>query len=258
MPLSKSVGETVLERIVSLEPSVSATLVALGQRHRLVGVTRYCSRLVDVIGLPKLDTTWSAKAEAIAALKPDLVIAGVPYREGKVDELLREGLSVLCLYPQSLDDVYNHIEWLGTLCSVPDRAEALIDEMRSTLAGFQERSQRKPRQRVYVEVWPDPPMTATRWVAEIVEALGGVFVPKGAGRPVDGEEVIAADPELILLCWAGVEEIDPARVGARPGWDQISAVRARRVIPLNEILVNAPGPNLIEGMHEIWWALYPS
>jgi ABC-type hemin transport system substrate-binding protein len=112
-----------LERIVSLEPSITAILEALNQRHRLVGVTRYCYRLVNVAGLPQLETTWSVKADEMAALAPDLVIAATPYQAGRVDELLKAGLNVLCLYPQSLADVYAHIIWLGRLCQVPGLAE---------------------------------------------------------------------------------------------------------------------------------------
>lgn len=83
----------MLERIVSLEPSITATLIALGQRRRLVAITRYCHRLVDVTDLPQLETTWSVKAGEIAALKPDSVIAATPYRAGKIDALLQAGLN---------------------------------------------------------------------------------------------------------------------------------------------------------------------
>jgi iron complex transport system substrate-binding protein len=119
----------MLTRIVSLEPSATATLVALGQRGRLVGVSRYCHRLVDVAGLPQLDTTWSVKAEEVAALNPDLVIAATPYQAGQVDRLLKARLNVLCLYLQSLADVYAHISWLGRLCGVSDWADDLVTRM---------------------------------------------------------------------------------------------------------------------------------
>jgi hypothetical protein len=127
----------MFERIVSLEPSVTAMLVALGQRRRLVAVTHYCQRLVDVGDLPQLEPTWSVEAGEVAALAPDLVIAGVPYRAGQVDELLKARLNVLCLYPNSLADVYAHITWLGRLCGVPERADAVVRHMQSELAALQ-------------------------------------------------------------------------------------------------------------------------
>jgi iron complex transport system substrate-binding protein len=172
----------ILERIVSLEPSVTATLVALGQRQRLVAVTRYCQRLVDVEGLPQLETTWSVKADEVAALHPDLVIAATPYQAGKIDELLKARLNVLCLYPQKLADVYAHITWLGHLCDASERATALVGHMQSELEALQTQAQGWPPLRVYVEEWPRPLINAAPWIAEIVEMLGGVFVPKPAGR----------------------------------------------------------------------------
>ncbi|MCB0173442.1 MAG: ABC transporter substrate-binding protein [Anaerolineae bacterium] len=246
------------QRIVSLEPSITATLAALGQRHRLVGVTRYCHRLAEVTGLPQLDTTWAVKADEVAALQPDLVIAATPYQAGKIDTLLQAKLDVLCLYPQSVADVYRHIRWLGRLCDAADQADTLVAQMQTGLADLIRRAKDKPRQRVYVEEWPKPLMTAGLWIAELVELLGGDCVPQPTGRQVTDQEVIEADPEVIILCWAGIEQMDPERVLARAGWSNVSAVRSGRVVAVNEILLNAPGPNLVEGAQQLWQALYPA
>lgn len=243
-------------RIVSLEPSVTATLVALGERRRLVAVTRHCGRLVDVAGLPELESTWSVSADAVAALDPDLVIAAAPYRAGKVDELLRSGLDVLCLYPRSLADVEAHVGWLGRLCDAAAPAAEVVAGMRAIVADLQRRAAGRPRRRVYVEGWPEPLMNAAPWVAELVERLGGEFVPQPPGRRIAEAEVIEADPEVIVVNWAGVERLDPARVRRRAGWEQVSAVRSGRVVAVNEILLNAPGPNLADGARELWRALH--
>lgn len=247
----------MLQRIVSLEPSVTATLITLGQRDKLVAVTRYCHRLADVSGLPELETTWTVRAEDIAALSPDLVVAGVPYRAGKIDELLRQKLSVLCLYPETLSDVHRHIGLLGRLCDVADEADRLVTEMQSALSALSNQAAHLPAQRVYVEAWPNPLITAAPWIAEMVTALGGNFVPGPTNQQLDPAAIITADPEVIVLNWAGVENIDPAQVLSRPGWQSVTAVRTRRVVAVDEISLNAPGPNLIRGMQELWMALYP-
>lgn len=245
------------DRIVSLEPSVTATLVALGQRDRLVAVTRYCHRLTDVGDLPRLDTTWSLDAAAIAELKPDLVITSTPYRAGKIDELLKVHLNVLCLYPRRLTDIYAHIRWLGRLCDVPERAESVVEDMQTELAALQSQASGQPRRRVYVEIWPNPLMNASTWVAEIVEALGGEFVPVPAGRQVSEQEILDANPQVMVACWAGVEELDVQTIMDRPGWSQVDAIGQGCVVAVNEIMLNAPGPNLKDGMREIFRALYP-
>lgn len=247
----------MLLRIVSLEPSVTSTLIALGQREALIAVTRYCHRLADVSGLPELETTWSVSAAHVAALGPDLVIAGIPYRAGKIDELLRKKLNVLCLYPESLADVYVHIRWLARLCGVAARADEIVSAMQDQLASLALRAADRPRQRVYVEAWPNPLITAAPWIAEIVVALGGQFVPGPVNQQIDSANVVGADPEVIILNWAGVQLIDPSEVYTRPGWGRISAVQNRRVVVTNEIYLNAPGPKLSHGMIELWNAMYP-
>lgn len=247
----------MLERIVSLEPSVTASLIALGQKHRLVAVTRYCRRLADVEGIPQLETTWSVNANEVASLEPDLVIAATPFRAGKVDELLKTKLNVLCLYPQTLNDVYNHLIWLGRLCDVSSKAQELVSEMKATLADLQKQAAEKPKQRVYVETWPSPATrNAEPWVVEIVELLGGEAVPTPAGRQVTEQEVIEADPEVIILNWAGMDQMDVEKVLSREGWEHVSAVRYKKVVAVNEIFLNAPGPNLAEGGRELYRAMY--
>lgn len=249
----------MLERIVSLEPSVTATLVALGQKSRLVAVTRYCSRLVDGLdGIPQLETTWSVKADDIAALNPDLVIAATPYQAGKVDSLLKAKLNVFCLYPETLKDVYDNIMWIGRLCNATSKAEDIVTKMKDTFADLQRQAAGKPKQRVFVEMWPEPLMNGVPWISEMVELLGGEVVPAPHGRQVTDEEVIEADPEVIVVCWAGKNKMDTDKVLGRKGWENMSAVRSGKVVEVKEIFLNAPGPNLADGGRELYRAMYES
>ncbi len=246
---------------MSLEPSVTASLIALGQGHRLVAVTRYCRRLVPNLPaeIPQLEPTWSIQAKEVAALQPDLVIAGIPYGAGKVDELLKAKLNVFCLYPQTLNDVYNHLIWLGQLCDASSEAQEVILEIKTTFEDLSKRAAEQPKLRVYVETWPTPATrNAEPWIVEIVELLGGEAVPTPPGRSVTEEEVIEADPEVIIVNWAGVEKMDVERVLKRKGWENVSAIRTKKVVAVNEIVLNAPGPNLAEGGRELYRAMYGS
>lgn len=236
-----------LKRIISLEPSVTATLFALGQENRLVAVSEWCDRLVDVGDRPRLPSTWSARPEAIITLAPDLVIASVPYRAETIAELLRAGLNLLCLYPKRLQDVFAHIAWLGRLTGASDEAEQVVAQLRADFAAIGQQVTGLRRPRVYVEMWPKPPMSSPGWVAELVEIAGGQFVPEGPGRAVTDEEVFEADPEIIVVAWAGVANPSLRQVIQRPGWDRISAVQAETVVAVDEIQLNAPGPNLARG-----------
>lgn len=245
-----------LRRIVSLEPSVTAILAALGQMERVTAVSAYCHQLVEVGDRPRLPSTWSLKVEEILPLAPDLVIVSVPYAAESITALLKAKLNVLCLYPQTLADVYAHIAWLGGLTGTAVRAEAVITEMQTTLAGLAQRGNAQ-RTRVYVEMWPKPTMCSVEWVAELVELAGGNFVPRPAGRTITAEEVAAADPEQIIVAWAGIAEPDLEQVRTRPGWEGVTAVRHNRITALPEIYLNAPGPNLAQAglwLAEAIWA----
>lgn len=239
-------------RIVSLEPSITAMLFALGAQEQVIAVSAYCHRVADVGDRPQLAPTWSARPEDLADLEPDLVIAAPPYRVESVAGLLQTGLNVLCLYPKRLDDLYRHLHWLGRLAGVD--AGPIVSQLQAGFAAVEAQARAVPtkrRPRVYVEMWPNPMMSSPQWVAELVAMAGGQFVPVQPGRQVTSEEIIAADPEIIIVAWAGVENPSLDNVRRRPGWDQITAVAADRVAGVDEIHLNAPGPNLIHGARQL-------
>ncbi|MFN8490425.1 MAG: helical backbone metal receptor [Caldilineaceae bacterium] len=242
-------------RIVSLEPSVTATLLALGQAEKLVAVSRYCVCPAELNHLPRLPSTWSVQASDVVSLQPDLVIASVPYRTESITELLQAQLDVLCLYPNRLDDVYRHIQLLGNLTGVGEQAVQMVAEMQPELDRLHQQAMRRPRRRVYVEMWPKPPMNSVAWVAELIELLNGEFVPMPAGRIVTVEELQDADPDLIVIAWAGIPQPELNLVYERPGWQALRAIRTGQVIAVDELLLNAPGTNLAQGAQQLAAAL---
>ena len=243
------------KRIVSLEPSITAMLYALDQADRIVAVSRYCHRLVDVADKPTLPSTWSITPEDVAVHRPDLVIASVPYAAESMLALLKASFNLLCLYPKRLADLYLHIGWLAGITAVPHRGQQLIGELEAEFEAIRQRTTGGPRPRIYCEMWPKPPMCSPAWVAEMVEIAGGRFVPLPTGREVTAAEMQVADPELIVVAWAGVAEPKLEQVARRPGWQEITAVREKRITAVSEIHLNAPGPNLLEGTRRLATAI---
>lgn len=238
-------------RIVSLEPSVTAILLALGQAEKLVAVSRYCVCPAELSHLPRLPSTWSVPASDVVPLHPDLVIASVPYRTESLAELLQAQLDVLCLYPNRLDDVYRHIRLLGNLTNASEQAVQMVAMMQAEFYKLHQQAINRPRRRVYVEMWPKPPMNSVAWVAELVELLNGEFVPSPPGRTVTTEELQDADPDLIVIAWAGIPQPDLNLVYERAGWQNLRAIRTGQVIAVDELLLNAPGPNLVQGAQQL-------
>ncbi len=237
-------------RIISLEPSVTATLLALDRGDRLIAVSEHDERLLGAQipkHLPRVPCTWSVKAEDILPLEPDIVVASVPLRRESWQDLVMAGIDILLLHPQHLDSIYRNIRLLAALTDAREQGEKIIASMENTFAHLWEHSNEHPSFRIYVEVWPRPLMNGAAWHGDIVSLLGGEFVPHGFNRVVESEEIIAADPDVILVIWPGVEQPPLEKIYQRPGWEQITAVQKGRVISIPEIWINAPGPNLAQG-----------
>jgi ABC-type Fe3+-hydroxamate transport system substrate-binding protein len=114
--------------IVSLEPSVTAMLFAVGAQEQLVAVSEYCHRLVNIGQRPQLAPTWSAQEDELANLAPDLVIVAPPYRAESIAALLQTGLNLFCLYPRQLSDLYQHLIWLGGLTGRAAKAREVVTQ----------------------------------------------------------------------------------------------------------------------------------
>jgi iron complex transport system substrate-binding protein len=248
-------------RIASLQPSVSLILERLGRLDLLVACTRYCVAAVPELGqrgLTIVRDSWSTSAEELLSVRPDLVIASVPYRNESLAAILKAGCPVLALAPHSLADIEQDIRLIGAVAGAAEQAEeviagmrASIDEVRGQTAGLAH----KPL--VYCEEWGKPLIHSQRWVRELVEAAGGVFLGE-PGAVTTAEAVAAADPEVILAAWCGAGDRVPLeKLASRPGWERIRAVHEGRVYCIADELLNTPAPTLVDGLSAIASALHP-
>jgi iron complex transport system substrate-binding protein len=238
---------------VSLAPSATSILCAMGARKTLVGVTKWCADVADVRGLPNLGDCWHMGSVAeIAELKPDLVIGSVPYKSETVAKLLTEPVRFLAMNPRTLADIENDVRMLGRIVGRGAAAEALIGKMRREFAAIEQKTRGlKKRVRVYCEAWPNPRISSPPWVAELVKIAGGEMVV-AAGERVGEEQVAAGRPEVIVLAWAATgEKADTRQTYGVAGWNDLPALRDRRVFVVRDELLNTPGPPLVRGAREL-------
>src|SRR5690348_8239138 len=142
-------------RIVSLAPSATSILCAIGAKNTLVGVTRWCADVATVARLPKLGDCWHMESlDEIVRLKPTLVIGSVPYKQEAVSKLLDLRLNFLGMNPRTLADVYADTRLLGGIVGRAKAAETFVRKMQGEFAGI-ERQARKQKQRLrfYCEAW---------------------------------------------------------------------------------------------------------
>jgi iron complex transport system substrate-binding protein len=272
------------QRVVSLQPSVTVTLRDLGLLSRLVACTKYCVDVCPEVltaGCTIVEDSWSAKAEQIIAARPDLVIASVPYRLESVAEIIKSGAPFLGLAPKCLADIYSDILMIARIVSSsePGAAEArglaLVERMQKEISRVQNELQEKLREKVmsaavqhahaapaekplvYCEEWGKPLILSQVWVAELIEIAGGRFFGE-PGKQTTEEEVIAANPDVIVAAWCGAGDRVPLeKIIPRRGWEQTKATQHGQVYCINDEFLNTPASTLIQGLHALAAAIHP-
>ena len=240
-------------RIVSLAPSASSILCAIGAKKFLVGVTKWCADVAPVGGLPKLGDCWHMNSVAeITALKPTLVIGSVPYKQETVAKLLESPVNFLAMNPRSLADIYADIRLLGGISGRQRAAERVVKGMQREFATIERRvGAGKRRPRVYCEAWPNPRISSPPWVEELVRIAGGEMGVPAGGR-VTEKAVASARPELIVLAWAATgDRAKPEQAYGVEAWRDVPAIRNRQVYVVRDELLNTPGPPLTQGAREL-------
>jgi iron complex transport system substrate-binding protein len=253
------------QRIVSLQPSVTVTLRDLGVLDRLVACTKYCVDVCPEVletGCIIVEDSWSAKAEQIMAVKPDLVIASVPYRLESVGEILKSGVPFLGLAPKNLDDIYKDIMMIARVMGLETRAGSqrgtfLVARIEKKVQSMWQKTTGLTRPLVYCEEWGKPLILSQIWVAELVEAAGGRFFGQ-PGKQVTEEEVAAADPDVIVAAWCGAGDRVPLeKIIPKRGWEQTKAAKNGRVYCINDEFLNTPASTLMQGLHALAAAIHP-
>ena len=246
-------------RVVSLQPSATVILQAIGQLDRLVACTRYCVDVCPEAGAGRtiVDDSWTAHAGEIVAAQPELVIAAVPYQERSVGEILKSGARFLGLAPKALADIYTDIVSIAGIVGVPERGEEVVNAMATEIEQIRKRATGLRRRRVFCEEWGKPLIASQTWVAELVEAAGGKFIGT-PGLETTAENVANADPDALIAAWCGAGDRVPLEKIIRDrGWAGLRATQEGRVYCVRDELLNTPAPTLIAGLHALAAAIHP-
>ena len=249
------------QRIVCLTEEPTETLYALGQSHRIVGISGFTVRpAIARKEKPKVSAFTSAKIDEILKLRPDFVIGFSDIQADIAAELIRKGVEVWIANHRSVAEILDYIRRLGALVGVGERAQTYADELQRGLDEIEATaSTLRVRPRVYFEEWDEPLITGIRWVAELTRLAGGDDVfPEQASESLakhriieHPEEVIARAPDIILGSWCG-KKFRPDKVAARPGWEAIPAVRDGELHEIKSPMILQPGPAaLTDGVREI-------
>lgn len=244
-------------RIVSLAPSATSILLALGARRELVGVSKWCKDVARVGGRPQVGDCWKMDVREVMRLRPTLLIGSVPFAPDAVAKILAEPVAFLALNPRSLADIETDVRILGRLIGRSAAAEQLIRRMQRGFTAIAKHAARNPsRPRVYCEAWPNPRISSPPWVAELVRIAGGNPV-LAAGVRVADDDVAQAKPDVIVLAWAATgDRAKSAQALRNPAWKNVPAIKNERVVVISDELLNTPGPPLVDGARALFRALH--
>jgi len=254
------------QRFVSLAPSNTEILFALGLDDKVVGVTDFCDYPEEAKAIEKVGGI-EPNLEKIVALNPDLVLAigGSPAQVEKATEMEKLGLTVLVLEPGDIEGIMANIELVGKAAGAEKEASELVTEMRKRFDDITARVKgAESRPKVFFELdATDPSKPYTPGPGSFIDALislaGGSNVGAGAKMQwaqLSTEEIIAQDAEVIVLGDANYG-VTAEMVKERPGWSVITAVKNAAIYPIDDVLVSRPGTRIIDGLEALTRIIHP-
>ncbi len=272
LTLTDSVGRKVTlaavpQRIVSLAPSTTEILFALGVGKRVVAVDQFSDYPAEAKQLPKVTQGFTYNYEQIVAARPDLVFAAGITSPDVIKKLedLKLNVIVVGAPKTTYKSVMEDIRLAGQAVGAEAEAQRVTNQMEQKLSQLKSRiAQAKTHPRVYWELDASDPAKPYApgpgsFIDDLIKLAGGENVTasaKQAYTQVNAEEIVRAAPDIIILSDAAYG-ITPASVKARPGWDVIPAVVNDKVFPIDDNLVSRPGPRIVDGLEAAARLIHP-
>lgn len=249
-------------RIISLAPSITETLFAIGLGERVVGVTQYCDYPPEAQAKPKVGYIHP-NLESIVALQPDLVLAPREFLRGEVlGKLEQLNIPTYVMDAGMIDDVLSHIRTLGRMLGALDAADELAGRMQKQLEAIKARTAMLPRPRVLYVLNSEPLITVGpgSFIHQAIELAGGsnIAEPSRVAYPrLSMETVLKANPDLIIFPSSVVERGSEGERQRWQRWATLSAVKQGRFYRLPNELLNRPGPRVVQGVETLARILHP-
>lgn len=252
--------DKVPERIISLAPSNTEILFALGLEDKIVAVTDYCDYPPEAKTKPSIGGFSTPNIEEVVALSPDLVLATSIHKDEVIPQLERLGLTVLALDPKTVDEVLEAISLVGKFTGKEEQAAQLTTELRNRVKVVTEKTltltdAQKPR--ILYLVWHDPLMAASAGTLQddLLQKAGGINIARDLTgyATISLETVIEADPEVMVAGGGhgSGQEAPFQYIETEPRLGGTSARQNHRVYMIDANIVSRPGPRIVDGLEEL-------
>ncbi len=249
-------------RIISLAPSITEMLFAIGAQDLVVGVTQFCDYPPEALQKPKVGYAHP-NIESIVALEPDLVVA--PRESLRADLLAKlEQLKIptLILEAKTVEDIPSHIQTLGRLIDRAPAANAVAMDLRRRLAQMKSRAESLPKVRVLYVLNSQPLITVGpgSFIHQLIGLAGGANIATDSGEPyprLNLEAVLQKDPEVLIFPVGKAEGIPESEQRVWTRWTTLTAVRRGRLHRIPADLLNRPGPRIVQGLELLLTIIHP-
>jgi iron complex transport system substrate-binding protein len=249
------------QRIVCLTEETTEWLYLLGQEARIVGISGYTVRPPQARrDKPKVSAFLSAKIDKILALKPDCVFGFSDLQADIAAALIRHGVQVTVFNQRSLEEIFSMLYQVGAMVGQSQQAGEFITTLQAQMQAVALAAAALPRRpRVYFEEWDEPPISAIRWVSELIGIAGGddcfpELAQQSLGKNriiADSSEIVRRDPDIIIGSWCG-KKFRPEKVASRDGWEDVKAVKHRQLFEIKSSDILQPGPGaLTDGLAQL-------
>jgi iron complex transport system substrate-binding protein len=251
-----------VHRIVSLAPSLTETVYALGLQDRLVGDTVYCDYPPDAQKKTKVGDTINPSLEQIAALHPDLVLLTSLNRYETLHALEALGISSYATDPHTVEEIITSTKKLSDILGAAEAGASVTGDMQRRLANLQHRLGPAPAKRVLFVVWHQPLISVGKhaFIADALRLAGAVsIIDSEQDWPhVSLEEVAHLQPDFLVFAASHSDAASPTveALAALPGWDIVEAVSKRRVAVISDA-VNRPAPRIVSAIEDLARQLHP-
>ena len=253
---------TPAKRVISLIPSATETIIAIGAKDRIVGRTRY-DVAKDVEGVPSVGGGLDPSTEAIVALHPDVVIGWDNDKRRAIrTKLATLNIPVFSLRTQDTSDIFRGIANLGKIVGRDSAANVLASSIRETIDSVRRAVSGRPTRSVMFVIYPEPPMTAGphTFIDELIGVAGGhsVFADSHDLWPtVSMEEVVKRQPDLLIVPQGEFKANALDEFRGRNGWRDLKAVREGHISTVSADLTQRPGANIGEAARALQAAIHP-
>ena len=246
---------TPAQRIVSLAPSITETLFALGAGGQVVGVTDFCNYPPEAQKKHRVGGITNPSIETIISLKPDLIILSM---EGNVREdfrkLLDLGVPLFVTNPRTLNGINKSIRDLGTLTDKDDHALKLVETMNAREDSLRLLPKRSKHVLLIVSLQPLIVLGTKTFLAELLQLAGGENIAGDSPSTyptLSREVVVERNPDVVIVTSNILQNVD-GLLELFPEWTRLNAVRTHQVYRIDPDIISRPGPRVVEGLEALY------